>query len=790
MGFGSNEIGLLFRCKGDTDDAKNAFQSLKTSINNDVDAIDGKGRSGFSSLASSIGLSESSATKLGAAMPFVGAAVAATAGVIVAAGISGVQALFNLTKSAADFGSEIFDAKEKTGLTAETLSAMKFAADQSGTSLDAITAASSRFAKTIGEAANGSEKAQEKLGRLGVTSKDLDTALGQALATIVKLPPGVQQMTAAQDAFGRSGADLLPFIKSFDGDLVALTQKAKDLGVTMTDEAAASADEFGDQMDTLSAQVAGVGRTVGIELIPVFLSMAKTVSGWIAQNKTEIATYSQVFGIFVGDVLRGLGKIKDWVSENIEVLDVAGRILSAIATGGTSEIGRYVGGQYGENIKTRMDSGAGNQDAGGGSPSYGYEPPSASPRGSGGREKAGSDTTADGKKAEKEREDRKLEELERKRVADARQHFEDETAFFAAEAKKRYAVAVEYARVEGKTEEQLAKFKEQLDEDVLKVRMENLKKFFQQLIPGTEAYKRTQQEIRILELSIETDRAESSKKQQDRDEKNRKTQEETRKFWADEIAASAKRIENSEAEYQAIKKRQEDEAQAKADKKKEDEKVAYGPFQDLIDGYNSFLDLVNSSAPTLSATLQGVAGLFVNAFQGMSQAIGGLVQQWVLMGTTGPAVMRKILASALASIAAEAAVRAVWELGLGFATLFLNPSESAGHFIAAGIFGGIAVGAGLAGRAIAGDSFKRETGGNFGAQEPSNRNASGQGDGNAGGVYSSQKDATYDVGRNAPSNGIGGLTLTINDKSDWFAQMFKIEMEKNGMVRQLVLDAG
>jgi hypothetical protein len=98
-------------------------------------------------------------------------------------------------------------------------------------------------------------------------------------------------MTLAQKAFGKSGADLLPFIKSFDGDLPGLIKKAKELGITMTDEDAAAADQFGDQLDTLTGQIKNTTFSFGKELMPVFLDGSKALSviGWL-KTRTRSST--------------------------------------------------------------------------------------------------------------------------------------------------------------------------------------------------------------------------------------------------------------------------------------------------------------------------------------------------------------------------------------------------------------------------------------------------------------------------------------------------------------------
>lgn len=134
-------------------------------------------------------------------------------------------------------------------------------------------------------------------------------------------------------------------------------------------------------------------------------------------------------------------------------------------------------------------------------------------------------------------------------------------------------------------------------------------------------------------------------------------------------------------------------------KKDEDEASPLGRIGLDIENLEEFAKVIEESIVPLGEIL-------TSTFRQVADAIGQTVANWVLLGETGPAVMRKILAQALASIAAEAAVNAIKELALGFATLFFNPAESAAHFTAAGLWASIGVGSALAGRAVAGDLFK------------------------------------------------------------------------------------
>jgi len=277
---------------------------------------------------------DGSISSLGGKMStFGGMATVAAAGIaaIGAAALTAGRFLFDLTATSAEFGSKIFDAAEKTGLSTEALSAMSFAADQSGTSLESVTAATAKFSKAVAAAGEDAEKSAKFLKDFGVTPtealNDLDGALGKVFERIVNAREGVEQMSLAQKAFGKSGAELLPFIKSFDGDLTALTKKAKDLGVTLSKEDAKAADDFGDTLDTLKAQAAGVGRTFTGPLMRDITSTMSVISGSFATNKATISAWGEE----VAKTLRGIMAVAKEVYSFAQT--PAGRILGMLMFG-------------------------------------------------------------------------------------------------------------------------------------------------------------------------------------------------------------------------------------------------------------------------------------------------------------------------------------------------------------------------------------------------------------------------------------------------------------------------
>jgi tape measure domain-containing protein len=122
----------------------------------------------------------------------------------------------------------------------------------------------------------------------------------------------------------------------------------------------------------------------------------------------------------------------------------------------------------------------------------------------------------------------------------------------------------------------------------------------------------------------------------------------------------------------------------------------------------------NLTGAKQEAALAGLSAM-TEAFSGLGQAVGSVVESFVLYGSAGTSV-RKVTAQILAGVAQQAAVKAIFELAEGFAALALaffgvpnaGPSASA-HFTAAAIYGGIAGVAAIAGRAVAGNAFQSTT---------------------------------------------------------------------------------
>jgi hypothetical protein len=142
-----------------------------------------------------------------------------------------------------------------------------------------------------------------------------------------------------------------------------------------------------------------------------------------------------------------------------------------------------------------------------------------------------------------------------------------------------------------------------------------------------------------------------------------------------------------------------------------------GEFRGALPTFDEDGNVVKEASAAQNA-IAGLSGALVDArnmgreaFRSFADGIGATVKNFVLLGTTGPQALRKITASVLAELAQQATVKAVMAFADGLIHLFTNPAQSAADFAAAALYTGLAAGSGLAGRAIAGDSFKNKPAG-------------------------------------------------------------------------------
>lgn len=180
-----------------------------------------------------------------------------------ALGVFSVAVVTNFAKSVFEAADAIGDAAAKFGTSAESLSRLKFAAEQSDVEFQSLTVGIKTVQKAISEAAKGSETAQEKFTELGLSASALrDLSLEDQFKSIAQAFKDVDspadQTRLAMELFGKAGADLVPLLNQGEIGIDALMRKADELGVTLRNNTAAAISVTDQALKQFKATASGI----------------------------------------------------------------------------------------------------------------------------------------------------------------------------------------------------------------------------------------------------------------------------------------------------------------------------------------------------------------------------------------------------------------------------------------------------------------------------------------------------------------------------------------------------
>jgi hypothetical protein len=246
---------------------------------------------GLSGLTSELG-SFTSATEAATASQ---ASLAGPIGLVAVAAIAQATAmlklhegLFSIAKQTADFEGRLFDMSQQVGVSVETLSTLEVLATTTGGNIESVAASLGIFQKNLEAAHDPTSKEAKLLAQLGVTSSDTEEALAQTLTGLFKLGEGSRQTAAVLELFGRSGRFVNAILKESEGDLEKARAKFEALGIVVGTDAARAADQFNDNLALIDFQIRGLIALIGNELIPVITGALEATSKLLKDNKDAV----------------------------------------------------------------------------------------------------------------------------------------------------------------------------------------------------------------------------------------------------------------------------------------------------------------------------------------------------------------------------------------------------------------------------------------------------------------------------------------------------------------------
>lgn len=222
-------------------------------------------------------------------------------------------AFLGIAKLFAETGSALSNASVRTGVSVEALSALGYAAAQTGTDLETVESAIRKLQVHLVEAASGSVEATSGFNAMGLSVQRLAQLKPDAQFAIVAQRIGMirnptLRAALAVDAFGKSGTALLPMIQNF----ASLTKEARAFGLIWSKGEVESADRLGHALDLVWQVGKRVVTVIGGTLAPVFKELAmsaarigKTIIDWVKHNKDLVISIFKITAASVAMLVVG-----------------------------------------------------------------------------------------------------------------------------------------------------------------------------------------------------------------------------------------------------------------------------------------------------------------------------------------------------------------------------------------------------------------------------------------------------------------------------------------------------
>lgn len=237
-------------------------------------------------------------------------AASAMGGLAVAAGAAVGTAFFAAAKSFADSADELGKMSEKTGIATETLSKLKFVADENNLSWEQMQKA---FRGASIEASKSNQTFEQLL--TGTADK------------FAGLADGAGKAAEAQRLFGKGGADLIPILNLGSDGLKKAIKDAESFTTVIDSKTAAAADQFGDNIGRIGSSLKSAFNDTIKDALPYLLSLSESILKFV-KNATDAIKSSHV----LSGVIEFIGKVSATTGESLLLLQAAFVGVADVAT--------------------------------------------------------------------------------------------------------------------------------------------------------------------------------------------------------------------------------------------------------------------------------------------------------------------------------------------------------------------------------------------------------------------------------------------------------------------------
>lgn len=228
----------------------------------------GEAKKGVTGFQKTVQKADIDLKKVGRSLTLVGSAI-----------VGSVTALVVATSQSA---SQIDKFSKQTGIAREEMQALGYAAQQEHASIEQLNMGLVRLSRYMLDTSQGTGEARRAFEALGISVIDSEGNLRKSSDVLLEIADRFKDMTneteisaLAMQLFGRSGAEIVPFLRMGREEIEKLGQEARDLGYVIDEESVKKFKILDDQLTAVRAGFAGIGRQMAADVLPAFVELGQ-----------------------------------------------------------------------------------------------------------------------------------------------------------------------------------------------------------------------------------------------------------------------------------------------------------------------------------------------------------------------------------------------------------------------------------------------------------------------------------------------------------------------------------
>jgi len=241
--------------------------------------------------------------------------------------------------SAADAAAKFAKA---TGVGVETYQALVHAVQLSGGDARDLQKGLMQIGKRARDASLGMKETADAFREIGINVRDgqgdlkrQDILLLEMADRFKAMPDGSRKTALAMEIFGRSGAKLIPMLNAGSKGIRDMMAEARRLGIVMTKEQAAAAENFQDEMLRTKGAIQGVRNIIAAKLLPTLTRHLRAFTRWAQQgdNIRRMLMRLTMAAKIAGGALAAMAVRRVWsgLAKGVSVLWRMARALRRVA---------------------------------------------------------------------------------------------------------------------------------------------------------------------------------------------------------------------------------------------------------------------------------------------------------------------------------------------------------------------------------------------------------------------------------------------------------------------------